>query len=151
MLGRLCTYSATLGPIGFLPAPGTMATIETIIILFLLSPLLSAHNYFIALAIMIGGGWLVIAGALKYGNYTKRDPSEIVLDEVIGTMITFSVVPFTMRWVIIGFLLFRFFDIIKPFGIARIEKIGGATGIILDDVVAGSVSAGILFFIKHYN
>jgi len=68
----------------------------------------------------------------------KKDDQRIVIDEIMGFLITMLWVPKTLRFVIIGFCLFRFFDILKPFPIRRLEKgFKGGFGVVLDDVVAG--------------
>jgi phosphatidylglycerophosphatase A len=70
--------------------------------------------------------------------FRKRDDQRIVIDEIIGFLITMLWVPKFIRFVIIGFFLFRFFDILKPFPIRRLEKVfKGGFGVVLDDVVAG--------------
>ncbi len=68
----------------------------------------------------------------------KDDPSEIVIDEVAGFFVTVFLLPFSWLSFTLGFLLFRVFDILKPFPIGIIDKkIKGGTGIVLDDIVAG--------------
>ena len=70
--------------------------------------------------------------------FRKKDDQRIVIDEIIGFLTTMLWVPKTIRFVIIGFFLFRFFDILKPFPIRRLEKgFKGGFGVVLDDVVAG--------------
>jgi phosphatidylglycerophosphatase A len=78
------------------------------------------------------------------------DPSEAVVDEVIGQLITFAFVPFGAGWPIIlaGFLLFRVFDIWKPFPINRLQDLPGGLGICADDILAG-VYAGICLLVGH--
>mgnify|MGYP001477599983 CR=1 FL=1 len=72
------------------------------------------------------------------------DPSEAIVDEVMGQLIVFIFVPLTIGWpfVLAGFLLFRFFDIVKPFPARTLEVLPGGLGICADDIVAG-VYAGI--------
>lgn len=72
------------------------------------------------------------------------DPSEAVVDEVIGQLITFAFVPFTFSWTLIlpGFLLFRLFDIWKPYPIYQLQDLHGGLGICADDILAG-VYAGV--------
>ncbi len=80
----------------------------------------------------------------------NTDPSEAVVDEVIGQLITFSFVPFGIDWPLIlaGFLLFRLFDIWKPYPIRALEVLPGGLGICADDIVAG-VYAGICLAILY--
>ena len=71
----------------------------------------------------------------------QNDPGCIVIDEIAGIMVTFLSLPFNTITVIAGFLIFRFFDILKPFPIRPIErKLAGGTGIVMDDLLAGVYS-----------
>jgi phosphatidylglycerophosphatase A len=73
-----------------------------------------------------------------------HDPSQIVLDEVIGCLVTFYAVPLNWYSLLAGFLLFRFFDITKWFGIAHAEHLVGAWGVLMDDVLAGVLANVVL-------
>ncbi len=78
----------------------------------------------------------------------SKDPKEVVIDEVVGILISFMLVPVTGITMIIGFLLFRFFDILKPPPISFFDrKVPGATGVMADDVVAGVIVNLIFHFI----
>jgi phosphatidylglycerophosphatase A len=66
-----------------------------------------------------------------------KDPPHVILDELVGQCVTFFMIPLSWRTLLLGFLLFRFFDIIKPFPVHTVEAIKGATGIVADDFVAG--------------
>jgi phosphatidylglycerophosphatase A len=82
----------------------------------------------------------------------KKDPCEIVIDEVIGFWLTLVLFPLSLANLLIGFALFRFFDIVKPFPAGRAEGIQGGWGIVVDDLVAGIYACAglaltqILFF-----
>ena len=67
----------------------------------------------------------------------KKDPSAVVIDEVAGLSVTMFLVPMSWLSLGVGFLLFRFFDILKPWPANRAEKLPGGFGIVLDDLVAG--------------
>lgn len=146
MLITICTWLATLGPIGFLPAPGTVATAVTGIAYYFCGPLTTVP-YIVMVGILIVVSWFIITAVLQQKRYTKHDPSEIVLDELIGTLVTFMGISITPLSLFLGFVLFRFFDIVKPCGITRLEKMHGATGIIADDIAAGLVSCFILYLL----
>ena len=73
-----------------------------------------------------------------------RDPQWVVMDEVLGIFVTFFALPLSWKTAAAGFILFRFFDIMKPLGIRRIERMYGAWGIILDDVAAGLLAHAVL-------
>ena len=80
----------------------------------------------------------------------KNDPGRIVIDEIAGLMVTLFGLPFNAVYALAGFVIFRFFDILKPFPIRLIEKkLSGGTAIVMDDVVAGIFSnlvLRVLFF-----
>jgi len=73
-----------------------------------------------------------------------KDPSKVVIDEVLGLWITMLFVPFSWLHLLIGFALFRFFDIAKPLGIRKLEKLQGGVGVMADDILAGIYSNIIL-------
>lgn len=125
---------ATLGIIGYAQAPGTagsLCVLPYVYVFCMLTPLTQAY-FMIALACI---SYYIIALALPY--FDTPDPSEIVLDEVVGCLITFIAIPFSWTAWFTGFILFRVFDVLKPFGIKHVEKLPGAWGVLLDDVVAG--------------
>jgi len=146
-LTSLFVAIATLGPIGYGVASGTLATVCTIPLVWILhhyAPSFQAQAVTIFVIILIGLYCIRRAlDAFERGD----DPSEIVLDEVIGCLITFYMIPLTVLSVCIGIVLFRLFDIFKPLGIARLEFIGGASGVLLDDMVAGIMANSILHVI----
>ena len=100
---------------------------------------------FILLAIWISGA---AAKTLK-----RKDPGCIVIDEIAGMVVTFIGLPFTLTTAVLGFILFRILDILKPFPISTIDqRLSGGLGIVADDVVAGifaNVIVRILLFILY--
>jgi len=95
---------------------------------------------------------LTIIGAFvtkKLQSEWGEDPSKVVIDEVIGVWIALFFVPLTFQNILIGFLLFRIFDIWKPLGIRSLEAVKDGWGVMLDDVLAG-VYANILLQIYLY-
>ncbi len=127
----------TLGPVGYLPGSGTCATIVSLIIVWLLYWLhVDTCAYgLITFLIFIIAVFLVrqLLPVLNSGD----DPSEIVIDEVVGTLITFFGIAISWQTVLIGFLAFRFYDIAKPGFVRIVERLPGAWGIMLDDIIAG--------------
>ena len=144
-LRLFCVYIATLAGIGKLPfAPGTWATYCTLPIVYLISLFsFSLYTHLIIVLCMLFCSYGIIAFALPHFD-NNNDPSEIVLDEYMGTLITFIGVPITWKTLVLGFFFFRFFDIVKPFGIKRLEKIAGAAGILADDSLAALYAACLL-------
>lgn len=136
---------ATLGPIGYLPAPGTSATIATLFLVYALKNV--DHMWYLAVLV------IVLLIGLKAADDTVRilqdpDPSCVVIDECIGTLITFFMVPITMPIIIVGTLLFRFFDISKCCGIGWFQQLPSAWGVIMDDIIAGVVSCLLLHLLQ---
>jgi phosphatidylglycerophosphatase A len=70
-------------------------------------------------------------------DFGSQDPSRIVVDEFVGQLFAFFMVPISARTLVLGFLLFRFFDIVKPYPVCTMEDLDGGTGITMDDVAAG--------------
>jgi phosphatidylglycerophosphatase A len=125
---------ATLGPLGYTIASGTIGSLVGLIIVWFESFLpLSMHLPFIGISIV--SSFYIIAYAAQH--FTCHDPKEIIIDEVIGCMIAFYGIPLTFWPTVWCFLLFRFFDITKIFGIRNIEKLSTNSWTILaDDIVA---------------
>lgn len=98
------------------------------------------------IAFCLVGIWAV-DHALKF--FTKKDPSEAVVDEVMGQLLTFMFIPFTTRplFVISGFLLFRLFDIWKPYPVDSLQDLPGGLGVCADDLIAGVYAGVVLAFI----
>ena len=121
---------------GFSPiAPGTLGTLVAIPIYYFLSEIPSPLYEITLVGFFFLSVWISENAERLFG---KEDDQRIVIDEVIGFLITMLWVPKTIRFIIIGFFLFRFFDILKPFPIRRLEKgFKGGFGVVLDDVAAG--------------
>jgi phosphatidylglycerophosphatase A len=122
--------------IGTVPfAPGTFGSIIGLPICFLISRLDILIAVICTILFILFAIWMaaVAEKALK-----KKDAGEIVIDEIAGLIVTFIGIPFTLKTVIVGFIIFRAFDILKPFPIGTLErKVAGGPGIVLDDVLAG--------------
>jgi len=133
--------TATALGAGYSPfAPGTAGAIVGCIALWLFKKynLISTTNtpvLFIGLILITTV--LGIIATDKLEEDWGKDPSKVVLDEVIGMWITMMFVPFTPLYVLIGFGLFRFFDIAKPLGIRKLESLKGGVGVMADDILAG--------------
>jgi phosphatidylglycerophosphatase A len=103
----------------------------------------------LAVCLAACAGLLFLLGVWSAGRAEKVfahvDPAQVVIDEVVGQIITFVATP-RVNWIglIAGFILFRVFDIAKPFPARRAERFPGGWGIMLDDVVAGLYSLIVL-------
>jgi phosphatidylglycerophosphatase A len=116
-------------------APGTFGTLAAIPLYLLIQPLSTVWYLLITLVALIAGIYLCEQTAKALGVH---DHSGIVWDEIVGFFITMYAVPLDWKWILAGFLLFRFFDIVKPWPIRWIDaRVSGGIGIMLDDVVAG--------------
>lgn len=116
-------------------APGTLGTLATVPLYLLLMhlPLLSYIGVVVLLAIV--GVWLCDKTARELGVH---DHPGIVWDEVVGYLLTMTAAPQGWVWVLAGFILFRLFDILKPWPIRWADQqVSGGFGIMLDDVIAG--------------
>jgi len=128
---------------GYLPkAPGTWGSLVGVLLVFLLHAL-SLQIY---LSVVAG---LFIVGSFVAGEAEKildnRDPGVVVIDEIVGMLITMIAVPVTPPTMVLGFILFRVFDIAKPFPVNFFDQhFHGGLGIMLDDVVAGIYSLIIM-------
>ena len=128
---------------GYLPkAPGTWGSLVGLILFFLL------HNLSLEIYLTVVAG-LFLIGTFVAGEAEKimdhKDPGLVVIDEIVGMLITMIAVPATPLFMVLGFALFRIFDIWKPFPVGFVDqRYHGGLGIMLDDVVAGIYSLLIL-------
>jgi phosphatidylglycerophosphatase A len=131
---------ATVGFIGYSPfAPGTMGSLAAALVFLLFPPYLSPW--------LVGSGLLILLAIAVWSSRRmavfdkaqsgKVDPQEVVIDEVMGMAVTLAFVPLNLKTISLGLLLFRIFDVTKPFPARRFEKLPGGWGIVMDDVVAG--------------
>lgn len=135
---------ATLGPVGYSLLPGTMATLCTLPLVCCLKALqLSVTSEILVIAAITVVLFAVVRWA-KLLLATVADPQQIVVDEVAGCLWAFCGIAVSFKILLVGFFLFRFFDIVKPLGIRYTERAPGAWGIMLDDILAGSYTALVL-------
>ncbi len=137
------SYLATLGPVGHIGlAPGTIG-----------SALAAVSGYYIA---GYGAGAMVtltvlvfIIGAFAANGYIeatgRKDPPEVIIDEVAGQWLALILLPHEVVWYVIGFVLFRFFDILKPGPVKTVEALDGGIGVMADDLVAGLLTGFCLW------
>lgn len=125
------------------PAPGTWGTVSGLLVFVLLFSFLPSLITIAILAVLsVFGTWCAHRSAIKMGVH---DYGGIVIDEWVGIWITLAFVEPTLINLLIGFLLFRLFDIAKPWPIGWVDRhVSGGIGIMIDDVIAGLFSAGIL-------
>ena len=124
-------------------APGTSGTVAAIPVYLLLAQTSFAiYSILTIISILVG---IKICGEAA-DLLGEHDFNGIVWDEIAGYLIALWFVPLSWQAVVLGFVLFRFFDILKPFPIKWVDKhVHGGLGIMLDDVLAGFAAAGLLF------
>jgi phosphatidylglycerophosphatase A len=132
---RLAVFIATVGYCGYFPiAPGTVGSAAGLVFYLLVwwaqSPLFEAGLILLLFAV---GVW---AGTTSERYFGGIDPGPIVLDEVVGMLITLAFIPVGIVGALIGFFLFRLFDVLKPFPAGRFEKLHGGLGVMADDAMA---------------
>lgn len=142
---------------GFIPgAPGTIGSALTVLGIWylhqhkVLSGYFNEHQPLIwwAASIVLVIVSLIFSLHAKE-TFGKDDPGPITIDEVAGQFITFFMVPISIRTLIIGFVLFRFFDIIKPYPVNDMQQLDDNIGITMDDVVAGVYANCCLLLIVY--
>ena len=139
MKRRLSLMIASVFYIGFIPgAPGTYASIAAslafVSVYFLTHRIIPAlHLSSVCLITLVG----VLAAAETSRSAGIEDPTFVVIDEVAGQLVTLLFLPINSFNLILGTLVFRIFDVIKPFYIRRLEPLGKGVGIMADDLLAG--------------
>ena len=133
---RAATLIASYFYVGFIPViPGTFGSLAAFTLYFALISLNQWRLYVLGVTLICAIG--VWAANRVEADSKIVDPSFVVIDEVAGQLITLFLIPFSWIYLLAGFLLFRAFDILKPFPARRAEELPGGWGIMLDDIFAG--------------
>ena len=132
---RLAVFIATVGYCGYFPfAPGTVGSAAGLLFYALVwwtrSPIVEVA---MIAALFAAGVW---AGTTAERYFGGVDPGPIVIDEVVGMLITLAFIPVGWSGALAGFFLFRVFDVIKPFPAGRLEALHGGLGVMADDAMA---------------
>ncbi len=126
-------------------APGTWGTLAAMLLYLPLSQL-DNTAYFVVLVIATLAGFYICDKTSR--DWGVHDHKAIVWDEFVGYWITMFLIPTTWYWMLIGFALFRLFDIWKPWPIRYLDRhVKGGIGIMVDDIAAGVVAWGVLYTI----
>ena len=134
---------ATVGGLGRV-VPRASGTLASFLTLFFAWGLVAVHGQLLVLVAAVTATAVGFWGAELYARQREsKDPSECVIDEVAGQLIACAFVPRTLVLYGLAFLLFRLFDIVKPWPIGTAERLPGGLGIMADDVIAGLL-AGII-------
>jgi phosphatidylglycerophosphatase A len=137
---------ATAGGIGHAPvAPGTVASAATAVALWLAAP--SPPALAVAtLVIVAAGTWAAHEAERALGG---KDPGAIVVDEVAGMAVSVLALPLTPAVLAAAFVLFRVFDVVKPYPANALQRLPGGPGVMIDDLVAGLYALGLLALARH--
>ena len=136
---------ATVMGVGYIPwAPGTFGSLVGLLI-----PLLLPVRGWASLALLAGAAAAAIPPVSRAGGLLGcTDASAIVVDEVLGMWLTLWAVPLHWWTLLVGFLLFRLFDIVKPFPVGWLEaRVPGGAGVLADDLAAGAMANGVLHLV----
>jgi phosphatidylglycerophosphatase A len=145
--------TATFFGVGRLhPGPGTWASAATTLVWALIAHFLSPHSRPAVAIVLATFVTLVgIPAATRVARASGlKDPGFVVIDEVAGQFITFIAVPLNWKSLLLGFILFRAFDILKPPPVRQLEKIPEGAGIVLDDVGAGIYALLVMHLLRHF-
>ena len=135
-MSRLALLLATAGYVGLAPvAPGTWGSAAGVCLLLLVRLTGNAGFEALLLAVVLAVGvWAATAAERHYG---RTDPGAIVIDEIAGMLVALFWIPVGWPGLLVGFLAFRAFDIVKPFPARTAERLPAGWGVMADDVVAG--------------
>jgi len=146
---KISEWIATCFKVGYLPlAPGTWGSIFSILLwwVFIKDLNLYVFGVLIVLFFIIG----IVTSNIIIDELDNNDPSHIVIDELVGQWLALLFLPNGLINIAIAFILFRFFDIIKPWPISLIEKLPKGLGVMSDDLVAGFITLGLIQVINIY-
>ncbi len=134
-MNHLALACATFGYVGFFPiAPGTAGSLAALLLFTFVRWIgLPVFELVTIVLVLCAGIW---AAGVTERTLDQKDPGPIVIDEVLGMLMTLAFLPVSLTGVVVGFLLFRFFDVVKPYPAARMENLKGGAGVMLDDAVA---------------
>jgi len=110
----------------------------------------SAQVPVILLLIVVATAIGIPAATLEARGCGKKDPSHVVIDEVAGQLVTLIACPLHWKALLVGFILFRAFDIVKPFPIRSLERLPEGTGIVVDDLGAGFYALIVLQLLLRF-
>lgn len=138
-------YVAYLTPV----AKATLASAATVAVYYLFAVAFAPDDAWLRGATVLAAVAVIsVVGVWASRTVAEQtrdeDPSKVVIDEVAGQLLAVAPLPLEPVWMLAAFILFRLFDVIKPFGIRRLEQIGNGVGIMLDDLAAGLATAILL-------
>jgi phosphatidylglycerophosphatase A len=128
-------FVATCGYLGYAPvAPGTFGSAAGLLVFAAVRASGSTGVELATIAVLFAIG--VWSGTVAEHHFGGIDPAPVVMDEVVGMLITLALLPVNTTGAIVGFLVFRAFDVVKPWPSGRFEKLPGGLGVMADDGMA---------------
>ena len=138
-MDRVGLFIATCGYLGHVPvAPGTFGSAAGLVVFYAVRSTGSTVVELSAIILLFAIG--IWAGTVAERHYGGVDPAPIVLDEVVGMLITLALLPVSAAGAIVGFCVFRVLDVVKPWPSARFERLPGGLGVMADDGMAALYS-----------
>ena len=132
---RLALFISTCGYVGYVPfAPGTFGSAAGLAVFYAVRSTGSTLVELLAIVLLFAVG--IWSGTAAEHHFGGVDPGPIVLDEVVGMLITLALLPVSPMGAFVGFVVFRVLDVIKPFPSAQFEKLPGGLGVMADDGMA---------------
>ena len=135
------------------PGPGTWGSLATTLLWWLIASHItsSTRPIVIGLLIVVTVAIGIPAATMEARGCGKKDPSHVVIDEVAGQLVTLIAAPVGWKPLLVGFILFRAFDILKPPPIRLLERLPEGTGIVVDDLGAGIYGLIVMQLLLHFS
>lgn len=148
MFDKIIRFLASGLGLGYIPvAPGTFGTVLGSVFFYMLR--MQPHTEFVRFVAVISLVSIVIAH-LGEKSFKSKDCQKIVIDEVAGVLVAYAFVPFSFFHLVLGFVLFRVFDVAKIFPAREAQdRLPGGAGVVGDDLVAGAQAGLILYFLPQ--
>jgi phosphatidylglycerophosphatase A len=136
LLRRIGVFVATCAHVGYAPvAPGTFGSAIGLAVFYAVRHQGSPTVEAVAIVVLAAVGlWSATEAEHHFGGI---DPGPVVIDEVVGMLVTLAFVPVNIAGAIVAFFVFRFLDVVKPWPARRLEHLPGGFGVVLDDIMAG--------------
>ena len=128
-------------------APGTVGALVGVLLYLAVMHLAWPVYLLITAGLFFLGVWASTTAEESLG---AKDPSQIIIDEVVGYLVTMLWIPFSVPAIVIGFVLNRVLDIVKPYPAGRIQALGGGLGVMADDLISSIYANLILRLILHF-
>jgi phosphatidylglycerophosphatase A len=143
LIRRLAVFLATCGYVGYAPvAPGTFGSAAGLVVYALLRSIGSGAVEIATIVVLFAIG--IWSGTEAEHHFGRADPGPIVLDEVVGMLITLALIPVNATGAFVGFLVFRALDVFKPWPSGRFERLPGGLGVMADDGMAALYGNGVM-------